>query len=52
MIDLNYYIGLDLGTSSVKGVVFDSFGKVMYSCYEEYDILSKQSGYAEQNPLV
>lgn len=49
---MKYYIGLDLGTSSVKGVVFDTKGKVITSCSEEYDIISLKPGYAEQNPLI
>ncbi|MBE6137229.1 MAG: xylulokinase [Erysipelotrichaceae bacterium] len=49
---MDFYIGLDLGTSSVKGVVFDNKGNVVETYLEEYDIISKKSGYAEENPLV
>ena len=49
---MNYYIGLDLGTSGVKAVVFDSNGNVMDSHLEEYDIISPKPGYAEQNPNI
>lgn len=49
---MKYYVGIDLGTSGVKGVVFDRKGNVIYSHSEEYDILSSQSGYAEQNPRI
>lgn len=49
---MNYYIGIDLGTSGVKAVVFDSKGNVMDSHLEEYDIISPKPGYAEQNPNI
>lgn len=47
---MNHYIGLDLGTSSIKAVVFDKYGNVIESFLEEYDIISKKSGYAEEKP--
>lgn len=49
---MNYYIGLDLGTSGVKGVLFDSLGNVIESYLEEYDIISIKNGYAEENPNI
>ena len=49
---MNYYIGLDLGTSGIKGVVFDALGNVIASYLEEYDIISIEKGYAEENPNV
>lgn len=49
---MNYYIGLDLGTSGVKAVVFDNFGNIIDSYLEEYDIISIKPGYAEQNPEI
>lgn len=49
---MNYYIGLDLGTSGIKGVVFDNKGNVISSHLEEYDIISPKNGYAEENPNI
>ena len=49
---MNYYIGCDLGTSGVKTVVFDICGNVIDSFMEEYDIISLENGYAEQDPNV
>lgn len=48
---MNYYIGIDIGTSSTKSVLFDSLGKSISSFSSEYDIISKSIGYAEENPL-
>lgn len=49
---MNYYIGLDLGTSGIKGVVFDNKGNVISSHLEEYNIISPKNGYAEEDPNV
>ncbi len=49
---MNYYLGLDLGTSSVKGVLFDKYGNIIDSHQEEYDIISPMPNYAEENPLI
>jgi len=49
---MNYYIGLDLGTSGVKGVLFDKSGKIYKSHLEEYDIISIKDGYAEEDPNI
>lgn len=49
---MNYYIGLDLGTSGIKGVVFDIKGNVISSYLEEYDIISIKNGYAEEDPNI
>lgn len=50
--DKMYYVGLDLGTSGVKCVVFNKDGKVIESYLEEYDIISKKIGYAEEDPII
>lgn len=49
---MNYYIGLDLGTSGIKSVVFDKKGNIVTSYLEEYDIISPKNGYAEEDPNV
>lgn len=45
------YIGVDVGTSSLKSVVFDTFGKKLLSFNEEYQIITPNPNYAEENPL-
>lgn len=43
-------LGIDLGTSSVKVVVFDSEGALKGVGMSEYPILTPRLGYAEQDP--
>jgi len=43
-------LGIDLGTSSVKVVVFGVEGRLKAVGVAEYPILTPQFGYAEQNP--
>lgn len=45
-----YYIGIDLGTSSVKLLVMDAKGEIVYRCSREYPLYFPKQGYAEQNP--
>lgn len=45
-----YLIGIDIGTSGTKTVLFDSEGHVIGSALKEYDIIQKQIGWAEQRP--
>ena len=44
------FLGIDLGTSSVKAVLVDEQGHVVASAGQEYPILTPQSGWAEQAP--
>ncbi|MBI9047234.1 MAG: xylulokinase [Anaerolineaceae bacterium] len=43
-------IGIDLGTSSIKAVAIDPFGRVHSKASRDYDILSPHKGWAEQDP--
>ncbi len=44
-----YLLGLDIGSTSCKAIVFDSNGKMLGSGFEEYDIILDQHGKAEQD---
>lgn len=44
------YIGIDLGTSSVKLLLMDSNGNVVNTVSEEYPIYFPRPGWSEQNP--
>ena len=44
---MNYYLGIDIGTSGCKAVIFDEDGRQQSLAYREYDIISKRSGWAE-----
>lgn len=45
-----YFIGIDLGTSSVKSILIDEENKVIKSVTKDYPISYPKEGYAEQNP--
>ena len=47
---MEYLIGLDIGTSGTKGVLFDTNGQPKFSHTEEYPMYQPQNGYAEENP--
>lgn len=47
---MNTYIGIDLGTSSVKLLLADSLGNILNIAGEEYPVYYPQSGWSEQNP--
>jgi xylulokinase len=44
---MNYYMGIDIGTSGCKAVIFDETGRQTARAYREYDIISKNPGRAE-----
>ncbi len=50
LITLKYAIGIDLGTSGTKTVLFDETGNVICSATAEYPMYQPQNGYAEQEP--
>ncbi len=47
---MKYVIGIDLGTSGTKTVLFDTLGNVVASASEEYPLYQPKNGYAEQDP--
>ena len=47
---MKYVLGIDLGTSGTKTVLFDQSGKVICSATVEYPLYQPQNGWAEQNP--
>ncbi len=48
---MNYLLGIDLGTSGTKTVLFDTKGKPVASSTVEYPMHQPQNGWAEQDPL-
>ena len=48
---MNKYIGIDLGTSSVKMLLVSADGEILNSVTREYPIFYPQSGWSEQNPI-
>ena len=47
---MNTYIGIDLGTSSVKLLLLSEEGRILASATVDYPISYPRSGWAEQNP--
>lgn len=47
---MRYYIGLDLGTSSLKGILTDSLGNIIKEASSKYDVIYPHDGWTEQNP--
>jgi len=47
---MEYYIGVDLGTSSVKMLLLGENGAVIKTVSEEYPIIFPKPGWSEQNP--
>lgn len=43
-------IGIDVGTSALKGIAIDETGRVLATSSHEYDLIVPQSGWAEQRP--
>ncbi len=47
---MQYLIGVDLGTSGTKTVLFDTLGQTVASASVEYPMYQPQNGWAEQEP--
>lgn len=48
---MQYLLGIDLGTSATKTVLFSNDGKVIASKSYEYPLIQPKNGWAEQDPL-
>lgn len=47
---MTYLIGIDIGTSGTKTVLFDTSGVTIASSTKEYSLYQPQNGWAEQDP--
>lgn len=47
---MKYLLGIDLGTSGTRSVLFDENGRVVAAKSAEYPLYQPQNGWAEQNP--
>ena len=45
-----YYLGIDLGTSAVKGILCDENGAVLRESSKSYPVYYPHDGWSEQNP--
>lgn len=48
---MSYVLGIDLGTGSLKGLLFNSQGDLITSADRKYPLSQPQPGFSEQNPL-
>ena len=52
MLSVNPYIlAVDVGTSSLKAVLYNTVGRVIGSATRRYEYYSEQANWAEGNPL-
>ena len=47
---MKYFIGADLGTSSLKLLLIDSDKNIIKTVTKSYDVIYPKSGWSEQNP--
>ncbi len=47
---MQYLLGIDLGASGTKTVLFDRTGKAVASATREYPLSQPENGWAEQAP--
>lgn len=47
---MNYLLGIDIGTSGTKTVLFDESGRAVSSATAEYPMYQPKNGWAEQDP--
>ena len=47
---MNFLI-LDVGTSSMRGILFRENGELLHTVQMEYQVISLEHGWIEQNPL-
>lgn len=49
---MKYILGIDLGTSSMKGIVIDQGGNLVVQSQKSYETIHTKPGYSEQDPSV
>jgi len=47
-----YLLGIDVGTTGTKSVIFDQSGRLVAKGYVEYPVSTPASGWAEQDPMT
>ena len=47
---MSYFIGIDVGTSATKSVLFDETGKIVFLNSSEYELIQPHNGWAQQRP--
>lgn len=47
---MGYVLGIDLGTSSLKGILMNKTGEIVSTASSDYSVIHPKIGYAEQDP--
>lgn len=47
---MNLYIGIDLGTSSLKGLLVNEEGEILRTASSDYEVYYPENGWSEQDP--
>ena len=47
---MTYVLGIDIGTSGTKTILFDEKGAAISSAFKDYPLYQPETGWAEQNP--
>ena len=47
---MGYVLGIDLGTGSLKGVLYNREGECVYEASKDYPLFHPENGYCEQHP--
>ena len=50
VVRMKYYIGIDLGTSSMKLLLMDAQGAIRNTVTKDYPLEFPQPGWSQQNP--
>ena len=49
---MKYIIGMDVGTTATKGVLYDEKGKAVFSASKGYPLIQTKIGQAEEDPKM
>jgi len=49
---MNYYLGIDIGTSATKALLMDGQGRAVATATREYPLSTPRNGWAEQHPRL
>ena len=49
---MKYIIGIDIGTTATKGVLYDLDGQTIMIVSQSYPLIQKELGQAEEDPQV
>jgi len=52
VMETEYFLGIDVGTEGTKVALFDLQGNIVKDSYEEYELICRQPGWAEQDPKL